>query len=300
MIMQQFSLHTHTKSLDGCHTVLQMVEEAQRIGYTSLGISEHFIVHPLVKQSNMYQAAKHPSNPKVKPYDQIYSASFDEAIGKIQSVFDEIDSLNQSGKIKIPLYKGLEADFFEYSGWDKGFERALDILKPNYVIGSCHFSVLDDKIFNMHDILKQPSEMKDLLIADYWRREQNAAKSGYFDFLAHSDLYKRHGIGTEPRFIHLERQTMDVLNQSKVAVEINTSSLNKAKYQHSDFLQLLSLIAEFNIPTLLSDDAHSISDLGQNYQHAEELAKDVGIKHFCKPTIKKNRFILERFEKQRD
>ena len=125
--MQQFSLHTHTKSLDGCHSVFQMAEEAMRIGYTSLGISEHFIVHPLVKQSKMYQAAKYPSNPKVKPYDQIYSASFDEAIGKIQSVFDEIDSLNQSGKIKIPLYKGLEADFFEYSGWDKGFERALDI-----------------------------------------------------------------------------------------------------------------------------------------------------------------------------
>ena len=259
--MHDFSLHTHTSALDGCHSVAEMVVQAKRIGFKALGISEHFIVYPNISQSLMYQAAKYPKNPKIEPYHRIYSDSFEQAVSKIKPVYEQIDAFRQIDS--FPVYKGLEVDFFDYAGWDACFEQVLDILKPDYVIGSCHFSVRGDKILNMHDITKLTETEQEEIVVDYWTRMQNAVKSGYFDFMAHPDLYKRHGIGVEDRFLDLEAQTMSEMAKSDIAVEINTASLNKKEYKISDFIRLLNLIAQFNVPALINDDAHHICQVGR-------------------------------------
>ena len=98
--MQKFSLHTHVSALDGQSFVFEMSLHANRIGYTCLGISDHFIVHPLIKESQMSRFAMNPKNPNVNPYHQIYYSSFEEAVAKIQPVYDEIDKLQEKSHQK--------------------------------------------------------------------------------------------------------------------------------------------------------------------------------------------------------
>ena len=286
--MQNFSLHTHTIEFDGRNSVTEMLEQAKRIGFSSIGISNHFIVHPNIKQTSMYAAAFSPKKPSTKRYHQMYSESFDEAIEKMRPIFEQIDSLSEN----FPIFKGIEVDYFQYAEWDKGFEKALNILKPDYVIGSCHFSINNDKPINMHDILRFSPDEQEKIVYQYWQNEQNAIKSGYFDFMAHLDLYKRQGIGLDKKFLPLEEKTVALLSEYNLAAEINTASLNKASYQKDHFFKLLSLFAQFNIKTFFSDDAHHVGQLGNGYDFAKDCAHQAGISNFYHPISKNNRFQL--------
>ena len=286
--MQNFSLHTHTIEFDGRNSISEMIEQAKRIGFTSIGISNHLIVHPYIKETPMYAAAYNPKKPSAKRYHQMYSSTFNEAIEKMLPIFEQIDSVKEI----FPTFKGIEVDFFQYSGWDKGFEKALNILKPNYVIGSCHFSIHNNKPINMHDILRLFPNEQERIVSQYWRNEQKAIKSGYFDFMAHIDLYKRRGIGLDKKFLPLEEETVALLAEYKTPAEINTASLNKSSYGEKEFLQLLYLLAKFNIKTFFSDDAHHICQLGNGYDFAQNSAQKAGITNFYEPISKNNRFQL--------
>ena len=72
--------------------------------------------------------------------------------------------------------------------------------------------------------------------------KKKAIKSGYFDLIAHIDLYKRHAIGIIEKFFDLEEQTMAVLKENNTVAEINTSSLNKKQIQNRRFFTF----AKFN------------------------------------------------------
>lgn len=103
--MQKFSLHTHTLGFDGQQTELEMLQQAEVLGWSHIGISNHFIVHPNIKKSPMYYYAEKGN------YAAIYSESFDEAVSKFASHYQRIDEINQTSKIKI--LKGMEVDYFE-------------------------------------------------------------------------------------------------------------------------------------------------------------------------------------------
>ena len=180
-----FSLHTHTIGFDGSNSVQEMVDAAQQIGYTAIGITNHFIVYPGIENSGMYRVAKFPPKEGVTPYHEMYSLSFEDALEKFKRNYDEIERVQ--AQTSFPIYKGMEADFFQYPGWSENFEKALDILQPDYVIGSTHFSVYKGQIMNMHDIQLLPEEQRNEVIHNYWKNSQTAICSGYFDVMAHLD-----------------------------------------------------------------------------------------------------------------
>ena len=296
-----FSLHTHTIGFDGSNSVQDMVDAAQKIGYSAIGITNHFIVYPGIENSGMYRVAKFPPREETIPYHEMYSLSFDNALDKFKRTYDEIEKVK--AQTSFPIYKGMEADFFQYPGWSENFEKALDILKPDYVIGSTHFSVYKGQIMNMHDVQLLPEEQKNEVIHNYWKNAQTAICSGYFNFMAHLDLYKRRGLGLEDVFRQDEQETVACLAKHGVAAEINTGSLRKKNkygkdYDTSALLQLLQLFAQFKIPTFLSDDAHKIGDLSAGYDVALETADNAGIKDFCRPVSKNGKFYLEKYSVQ--
>ena len=67
--MQKFSLHTHTIGFDGRNTEEEMLSTATELGWSHIGFSNHFIVHPAIKDAPMYQYACQ------RGYDNIYSSS---------------------------------------------------------------------------------------------------------------------------------------------------------------------------------------------------------------------------------
>ncbi|MBO5997191.1 MAG: PHP domain-containing protein [Alphaproteobacteria bacterium] len=293
-----FSLHTHTVGFDGSNSVQEMVQAAQQIGYSAIGITNHFIVYPGIENTAIYKVAKFPPKEGRIPYHQMYSLSFEDALEKFKRNYDEIEKVK--AQTSFPIYKGMEADFFQYAGWGENFAKALDTLKPDYVIGSTHFSVYKGQLMNMHDVQLLPEKQRNEVIHDYWKNARKAIKSGFFNFMAHLDLYKLRGLGLEDEFREDEKETVACLAECGVAAEINTGLLGKKNKYGKDYdtdtlLQLLQLFAQFKIPTFLSDDAHKIGSLAAGYDVASKTADQAGVVQYCRPICKNGKFQLEKY-----
>ena len=76
--MQTFTLHTHTIGFDGANTIAEMAASARAAGFSALGVSNHFIVHPEITHARMYPHAVRGG------YDAIYLDSFDRAMEKFR------------------------------------------------------------------------------------------------------------------------------------------------------------------------------------------------------------------------
>ena len=81
---QDFTLHTHTIGCDGKNTPAEMVARATEMGMQAIGISNHFIVHPKIRESNFYPHAVRGG------YNQIYNSSFDEIMARFIPIYQEI------------------------------------------------------------------------------------------------------------------------------------------------------------------------------------------------------------------
>lgn len=272
--MQKFSLHTHTIGFDGQNTEEEMLTKAKDLGWHHIGFSNHFIVHPEIKNAPMYKYALKGS------YHHIYSASFDEAIAKFLPHYQKIDELQAKTDIKI--LKGMEVDFFASAEWNEGFAKALTVLKPDYLIGSAHFVEHNGVLYNSHDLkAASPLEQKQLLHR-YWQNERAAAQSGLFTFMAHLDLMKKVGLGQSAEWLADEQQTVDVIKKSGVKVELNTSYF---KFGNEPYPapRIMQMLAAADVPVLISDDAHAAAQLGNNFAQAEKMAEANGIKTLWTP-----------------
>ena len=154
--IQDFSLHTHTVGFDGRDTPAQMVARAQELGMKTIGISNHFIVHPDITKTKFYPPAVNGG------YSAIYSSSFDEAIAKFKPHYEELKKLAETSNIKI--YRGMEVDYFEYPKWRKGFERAIKVLSPDYIICASHFIEYDGMLRNVHDMANADEKSRDEMV----------------------------------------------------------------------------------------------------------------------------------------
>ena len=272
--MQKFSLHTHTLGFDGQNTEKEMLAKAQELGWTHIGFSNHFIVHPNITESPMYAFAVKGG------YQNIYSSSFDEAIAKFEEHYRKIDNLQNTTQIKI--LKGMEADFFAYPEWRKNFEKAIAHLKPDYIIGSAHFVEHKGTLYNSHDIKAAPKIEQNQLLHRYWQNERAAAQSGLFTFLAHLDLMKKTGLGLEDLWIEEEQKTVQTIKKSGTAVELNTSYFKFGQEPYPS-PRIMQMLAKAHIPILLSDDAHKAEQLGSHFTQTEKMAQKCGINDFLTP-----------------
>lgn len=269
--MQKFSLHTHTIGFDGHNSEEEMLAQATTLGWSHIGFSNHFIVHPQIKEAPMYQYALKGG------YNNIYSSSFDEAIAKFEPHYQKIDELRQITDIKI--LKGMEVDYFATPEWQEGFAKAIKHLKPDYLIGAAHFILYNDTLYNSHDVKNSTKLEQNQLIHRYWQNERATAQSGLFTFMAHLDLIKKVGLGQEDIWAEEEAKTIKTLKHSGVMVELNTSyyKFGDEPYPSCRIQQMLS---QANIPVLLSDDAHYASQLGNKFAEAQILAQQNGISNF--------------------
>ena len=271
-LVQDFSLHTHTVGFDGANSPSDMVMCAKNMGFTSFGISNHFIVHPDIKRARFYPFAES------RGYDTIYSTTFDEVIERFQPHYAEFDKV--ASKWKMRLFRGIEVDFFDTPEWMHGFERALKILKPDYIIGASHFVEYDGMLCNVHDMANADDENRDKMVELYWTKVARAADSGMFNWMAHLDLPKKTGCGRDARWTDAEARTVDTIARSKTPVEINTGFNSPDKFEPYPSPRILKMVAAANIPVLLSDDAHRAMHIGRNFDKAYELARSCGINRF--------------------
>ncbi len=266
---QDFTLHTHTNQFDGKNSVAEMVIMAHELGMSAIGISNHFIVHPDVKNSNFYSYAVRGG------YDNIYQSSFADVIAKYRAHYDEIDRVALD--MHMPILRGMEVDYFDSYNWRQGFEYAIKVLRPDYLIGACHLVECDGKLYNVHDMKNADPEMRDKLLGLYWQKVARAAQSGLFTFMAHLDLPKKVNIGNEIKWRDIESQTIAAIAQTNTGIEINTSGIGHMGTPYPG-AHILKNIAQTSIPVIISDDAHHVSQIGRHFDAAEKLITAYGIK----------------------
>ncbi|MCQ2571927.1 MAG: PHP domain-containing protein [Alphaproteobacteria bacterium] len=268
---QKYTLHTHTCEFDGNNTITEMVNRAKELGFDTIGISNHFIVHPLIKASRMYKFAVQGG------YSAIYSESFDEVMKKFVPHYENLEQF-QSLNPDIKILREMEVDFFNSPQWRKGFEKCVAILQPDYVIGSGHFIEYNNTLLNSHDWKGADYGTQAVLLKQYWHNIANAAHSGLFTWMAHLDLPKKVGLGSEDRWQQNEATALDAIRESKTAMEINTGLYRSNCYEPYPSNRILSMAGD--IPVLISDDAHADYQIGRHFDEAEQLINQFKLRKF--------------------
>ena len=266
--MQKFSYHTHTNTFDvydGNNSAKEMVERAEEIGYTELGISNHFSYH-------------HNMLPIYPMYFNDIKIFEDTMLRTVDCIRE--DTINAG----IKVYVGFEVDFFTSPRWLDAFERIKEKLNADYYIGSCHFLVDNDaeKIHSFYYPSKYDKALTPKFVQNglenYWINMVAAIESGYFDFIAHLDVYKLFERFRKFECMEGRLKAIEAFGKFKMPYELNTSGFTKCGEQHP-CKWMMNELNKRDVPIVISDDAHHISSLGAHYDKAEKLLESLNYKH---------------------
>ncbi len=272
--MQNFTLHTHTVGFDGRNTPREMVARAAECGMHTIGVSNHFIVHPRIKESKMYAAAC----AKGHAWSDIYASSFDEVMARFIPHYAEMEQIADAAGIRV--LRGMEVDWFNDDAWRRDFDAAVRVLRPDYLIGAKHFVELDGVLYNPHDMEHAAPELQDRLLAAYWDNIARAAHSGLFNWMAHLDLPKKVGLGRDEKWVAHENAALDAIADAHIAIEVNASGIARMSEPYPSARILCGVVAR-KIPVILSDDAHRTEQIGYNFDVAGAFARDAGVTNFA-------------------
>ncbi len=172
-----------------------------------------------------------------------------------------------AGKLDVRL--GLESDF--YPGVELWLEELHARVPLSHVLGSIHYQVSDyRKLFYTGDV-KRYQQL-------YFEHLALSAESGLFDTLAHPDLIKNES----PADWDFERmrpcieRALDRIAATGVAMELNTSGVQKTLPEMNPSPSQLVLMRERGIPVVIGADAHVPERVGDGYIAALKLLGKAG------------------------
>lgn len=192
------------------------------------------------------------------------------------SQFDEYVALVErcratfEGRLEVRL--GLESDYFP--GYEKWAEKLHQMAPLEYVLGSVHWqgSEYREK-FGDHDEKR--------FRRSYFEHLAASAETGLFDCLSHPDLIKNYKASSW-QFEEWEEtiaEALDRIAKTGVAMELNTSGLNKVYKEMNPGPQMLRMMAERGIPLVIGSDSHVAERVGDKHEDALKLAQEAGWTH---------------------
>lgn len=201
---------------------------------------------------------------------------FSAAVRMREDQFDQylrlIDEARREWSGRVDVRTGLEADYFE--GYEGFLERQLASADFDFVLGSVHPQIPE---FRQRYRDLNPVEVQ----RTYFRLLAQSAESGLFDSLAHPDLIKNHtSEHWDPERIEDDiHQALDRIAATGVAMELNTSGVNKTIAEMNPFPKMLQQISARGIPVTLGADAHEPGRVADGYEQALELLGQCGLTH---------------------
>ena len=264
--MQHFNLHTHSTFSDGKSPMEDTIEEAIRQGMHTLGISDHSSL----------------------PFPSRVSIPMDKN-DEYATILKELRN-KYSGRINV--LASMEMEFIP--GIVVDFEKTKRDYQLDYLIGSVHLVgktpdtlwFIDGKDVEPYDVGLQKYFGGDIKkgVRAYFDQENEMIETEKFDIIGHFDKIKMNSRG---RYFHEDEkwyrdmvfETLDLIKQHDLIVEINTRGLYKQRYNGfypSEWL--LPRMKEMDIPVLISSDSHQYWELTYFFKEAEEALKAVGYK----------------------
>ena len=272
--MQNYSYHTHTLFSDGRNSAEEMLEQAVKCGLKEIGFSEHLVVH-----KNFHQS---PSWPKLKEYrgSHIYRTDFAEVAAAFVAYKEEISKLAK--KYPLQVFVGAEVDFFTYDGWLEEFMIFRRQTNLDYYITGNHFLFSEscDYPIDADELIKfvpQKQRYEDYLSRHFFTITR-AAETKLFDFVAHIDYMRRVTGCNDNSFMAEKEYLLQILAKNNIPAEVSTKGIRKNGNCYPAPV-LLNRMQELNIPVLISDDAHHVSELTQDFSVAESLLQKMDYKN---------------------
>lgn len=171
------------------------------------------------------------------------------------------------GHVDVRL--GLESDYFP------GMEPFLADLHQradfNHILGSVH-----PQLPYYREVYDRGHAIE--YFQTYFKHLAQAAESGLFDTLAHPDLVKN----VYPQQWQVEslmddiKRALDRIAQSGVAMELNTSGLNKKVREINPGREILAEMQQRDIPVVLGSDAHEPGRVAADFDQALVALGEVG------------------------
>ncbi|MEK5413302.1 histidinol-phosphatase [Paenibacillus odorifer] len=256
--------HTHHERCG--HAVGKLEEYVQRgieLGLQQLGLSDHLpLIH--VDPASYYPEMAMP-------------------MAELPRYVEECLTLKERYRGVIDLRVGLEADYIE--GYEEQIREILSPYPWDYLIGSVHFlgewDITDHR--QVHGW-----EGKDALEVYrlYYDAVKKSALSGLYDIIGHMDVIKRFGYGPQTpegtaEVRTLELETLKVIADSGIAMELNASGLTKPCAEMFPAEHLLQEALKLGIPLTLGSDAHDPAKLGDGLQEARSMLWHTGFRELA-------------------
>lgn len=164
---------------------------------------------------------------------------------------------------------GMESDFFPgMEGWLRSLHARAEF---HYILGSVHWHIPEyiDAFWHGDTIRFQEQ---------YFTHLAESAESGLFDCLSHPDLVKN-AAPADWNFDRIEPtiiKALDRIAETGVAMELNTSGVNKSYVEMNPGPRMLSLMAERGIPVVIGSDSHSPDRVGDQFEEALAHLSEAG------------------------
>jgi histidinol-phosphatase (PHP family) len=164
---------------------------------------------------------------------------------------------------------GLESDFFP--GMEPWLRELHQRAPFHYILGSVHWHIAEymDAYWHGDPLAFQKQ---------YFEHLAESAESGLFDSLAHPDLVKN----ASPVDWQFDRirpfiaKALDRIAATGVAMEINTSGLNKSYPEMNPGPEMLSMMAERRIPVVIGSDSHTPTRVADGFLEALGALEEAG------------------------
>ncbi len=203
------------------------------------------------------------------PLPDGFSANVRMTPGQFDDYVEMIAATRAAFADRLDVRLGLESDF--YPGVEPWLEKLHARVPLSHVLGSIHYQVGDyRKLFYAGDVFSY-QEL-------YFEHLALSAESGLFDTLAHPDLIKNES----PADWDFERlrpvieRALDRIAATGVAMELNTSGVQKDLPEMNPSPSQLALMRERGIPVVIGADAHIPERVGDGYVTALGLLESAG------------------------
>jgi histidinol-phosphatase (PHP family) len=251
-------LHAHTTLCNhATGTLEEYVEQAIVLGIGEFGFSEH--------SPWMYQNAE-----KLAPdFDEM--PEYFHRVESVQLHFMGGTTPGRRSRISIRL--GIEMDYLP--GKEDLAREYARTREFDFIIGSVHHIGTWGFDQESQKALYAQRDSREVY-EEYFRLVINMISSGLFDIVGHIDLVKKFGYRPRDGYRDLQESVVRALRESNMAVEVNTSGMDrpvKECYPDQGFLKLMH---ENKIPVTLGSDAHAPSEVGRHFTEAVAMLKAVG------------------------
>ncbi len=256
--------HTHHERCG--HAVGKLEEYVKRgikLGLQQLGLSDHLpLIH--VDPASYYPEMAMP-------------------MAELPRYVEECLTLKERYRGVIDLRVGLEADYIE--GYEDQIREILSPYPWDYLIGSVHFlGEWDITDHRQVDGWEGKDELEVYRL--YYDAVKKSALSGLYDIIGHMDVIKRFGYGPQTpegkaEVRTLELETLKVIADSGIAMELNASGLTKPCAEMFPAEHLLQEAFKLSIPLTLGSDAHDPAKLGDGLQEARSMLWHTGFRELA-------------------